>query len=400
MTRKIPGFVFVLATALAVATASLYSQQAIQGKGGDWATGPYDVVEGWPDNPCSEGYTFGSTGGIFAESPDRVFIFQRGCLPELPPDDDSVGERTSLVPSRNASGYSWSAKDPKRHPRREAIVYIVNREGTVIDTWDEHKDLFVRPHKVKISPYDPERHVWIVEDGGHQVHKFTNDGKLVMSIGEFAVPGNDESHFDRPTDIAWLPDGTFFVSDGYNNTRVVKFDAKGKFLMAWGERGNDGTETRPGYMNTVHSIAVGSDRRVYVADRANARIQVFDENGKFIDAWPNVRRPYYIYMAANNHLWVADGTTQKFTKFNLKGDLLYAWGTFGAFPGGHWGPHQISVDSAGNLYTADVHVGRPQKFTPKKGANRDHLIGMEIGWVDQSSGRLNRLGPLGERGSG
>src|SRR5690606_5646383 len=129
---------------------------------------------------------------------------------------------------------------------------------------------------------------------------------------------------------AWLPDGTFFVSDGYNNTRVVKFDPQGKFLMAWGEPGNNGTETRPNYMNTVHSVAVGSDRRVYVADRANSRIQVFDENGKFIEVWPNVRRPYYIYMAASNNLWVADGTTQKFTKFDLKGDLLYAWGTFGA----------------------------------------------------------------------
>ena len=74
-------------------------------------------------------------------------------------------------------------------------------------------------------------------------------------------------------------------------------------------------------------------------------------------------------------MWVADGITQKFTKFDLNGRLLYSWGTFGAFPGGFWGVHQFHTDSEGNLYTADVHVGRPQKFRPKKGANKAHLIG-------------------------
>ena len=114
----------------------------------------------------------------------------------------------------------------------------------------------MRPHRVLINPYDPEKHVWLVDDGAHSIYKFTNDGKkLVMTLGEFKVPGNDEKHFDRPTEIAWLPDGTFFVSDGYVNTRVVKFDKDGKFLMTWGQKGNEPNETRPGYMNTVHAIA-------------------------------------------------------------------------------------------------------------------------------------------------
>ena len=107
-------------------------------------------------------------------------------------------------------------------------------------------------------------------------------------------PGNDDTHFARPTDIAWLPDGTFFVSDGYTNTRVVKFDKNGKFLMTWGRRATQPNETRPGYMNTVHAIAIDKNREIYISDRANSRIQVFDENGKFLDAWPNVRRPYYV----------------------------------------------------------------------------------------------------------
>jgi peptidylamidoglycolate lyase len=210
----------------------------------------------------------------------------------------------------------------------------------------------------------------------HSIYKFTNDGKtLVMTLGEFKVPGDDQRHFARPTEVAWLPDGTFFVTDGYTNTRVVKFDKDGKFLMTWGMKGNEPNETRPGYMNTVHAIAIDKNRRIYISDRANARIQVFDENGKFLAVWPGLRRPYSFLMSADQHLWVSDGNTQKFLKFDLTGRLLFSWGTFGQFPGGFWGVHQFDVDSEGNLYTADVHVGRPQKFRPKTGADRSQLIG-------------------------
>ncbi len=357
----------------AVAATGLMSAE----KGGGDEFGPYELVPNWPQNPCGEGYQTGSTPGIFAESPDRVFIFQRGCLPEL--TDGSTGGVQSLIPSRNASGFDLSRDDPKRHPRWDHNLYVVDRDGKMIESWEQHNGIFVRPHRAKISPYDPERHVWLVDDGAHQVTKFTNDGKkIVLQLGEFRVPGDDESHFARPTDIAWLPDGTFFVTDGYTNTRVVKFDKNGKFLMTWGQKGNAPNESRPGYMNTVHGIAIDNDRRVYVADRANSRIQIFDENGTFLDVWPNIRRPYYILMSADQHLWVSDGRTQKFTKFDLNGKLLYSWGTFGAFPGGFWGVHQFSVDSEGNLYTADVHIGRPQKFRPKPGADPATLVGEAV----------------------
>src|SRR5207237_9160355 len=120
-----------------------------------------------------------------------------------------------------------------------------------------------------------------------QVLEFTHDGKtLVKAIGEKGVAGSDDKHFGRPTDIAWLPDGTFFVSDGYDNTRVVKFDKNGTFLMAWGTKGN-----APGQFNLPHSVAVDAKRRVYVVDRMNARIQIFDENGKFIEQWPGFVSP-------------------------------------------------------------------------------------------------------------
>ena len=342
-------------------------------KGGGDETGAYELVEGWPQNPCGAGYTFGSTAGIWAQSPDRVFIFMRGCLPQLGPETRTESEH--FIAARNASQYDLSREDPKQHPKWDPTLFVVDRNGKMIESWQQHSKLFVRPHRVLIDPHDPQRHVWLVDDGAHSVYKFTNDGKLVMTLGEFKVPGADEKHFNRPTEIAWLPDGTFFVSDGYTNTRVVKFDRNGKFIMQWGEKGNPPNETRPGYMNTVHAIAIDRNRRVYISDRANARVQVFDENGKFLDVWPNIRRPYAFLMTEDQHLWVSDGTTQKFLKFDLTGKLLHAWGTFGNFPGAFWGVHQFSVDDEGNLYTADVHVGRAQKFRPKRGADPAKLIG-------------------------
>jgi hypothetical protein len=368
-------------TAAAAALAFLFVIGGVaymQEKGGGDETGPYDLVAGWPENYCGEGFQIGSTAGIWAESPDRVIIFARGCLPVLKPGEGGGGGGGGgeLVPRRNASGFDLSQKDPARHPRWDHVVTRVDRNGKLIESWDQHNKMFVRPHRVLINPYDAERHVWLVDDGAHAVYKFTNDGKkLVMTVGTPMQSGNDETHFARPTDIAWLPDGTFFVSDGYVNTRVVKFDKNGKFVAAWGEKGTPPKETRPNYMNTVHAIVIDKNRRLYVSDRANSRIQVFDENGKFLDAWPNVRRPYSLLLSDDQHLWVADGITQKFTKFDLNGKLLYSWGTFGAFPGGFWGVHQFHTDSEGNLYTADVHVGRPQKFRPKKGANPAHLVG-------------------------
>jgi peptidylamidoglycolate lyase len=345
--------------------------QAPQEKGGGNETGPYDLVPNWPQNYCGEGFMIGSTAGIWAESPDRVYIFNRGCLPTV----KDVGNYGDLVPSRNASGYDLAQKDTQRHPRWDHVFNIVDRSGKVIESWEQHNKLFVRPHRILVSPYDSQRHIWLVDDGAHSIYKFTRDGKLVMQLGEFKVSGNDQKHFARPTDIAWLPDGTFFVSDGYVNTRVVKFDKDGKFLLTWGQPGTPPNEKRPSYMNTVHAIAIDKNRKVYVSDRSNSRVQVFDENGKFLDVWPNVRRPYSFLLSEDQHLWVADGITQKFLKYDLTGKLLYSWGTFGAFPGGFWGVHQFHVDSEGSLYTADVHVGRPQKFRPKAGADKSTLIG-------------------------
>ncbi len=334
-------------------------------KGGEEETGPYTVVAGWPQPlPGHEGWTWGSTGGIFAERADRVFILQRGELPV--PKDLAPGSPVIYgAPGRPAT---------EGTPRMEHFLLIANAEGKITDTWPQHDSLFLGgrgPHKIKISPYDPEKRIWIVDDNLHQVFQFSNDGrKLLLTLGEKGVAGNDERHFGRPTDIAWLPDGTFFISDGYVNARVVKFDASGKFLMSWGRPG-----TGPGEFNLVHAVDTDAQRRIYVADRSNSRIQVFDENGKYLDQWPDIRMPMDLLITARQEVWVLDGATSKVLKYDLGGRLLSSWGTYGQFPGGLWGGHQMSVDPDGNLYISEVFNGRAQKFRPRPGIDASRFVG-------------------------
>jgi hypothetical protein len=110
-----------------------------------------------------------------------------------------------------------------------------------------------------------------------------------------------------------------------------------------------------------------------VADRANNRIQVFDENGKYLDQFPNIQQPYHIRISDDGFLWVFSGPLDKFLKYDLNGHLLYAWGTHGTTPGLFWAVHEFSADTDGNLYTAEVFGGRSQKFKPRPGADPAHI---------------------------
>ena len=343
--------------------SSLSSQRV----GGEDETGPYDVATGWPQPLGHSGWTWGSQGGVFAESPDRIYIANRGELP---------------IPEKAPEGYTggygaFGQPATQGKPRMQHCILVVDGNGKLLEDWTQWDHLFEGgrgPHHVKISPYDPEKHVWVVDDMVQQVFEFTHDGKqLVLTLGERLKQGEDDKHFGRPTDIAWLPDGTFFITDGYVNTRVVKFDKNGKYLMTWGTKGKG-----PGQFDLPHSIDIDAQRRVYVADRSNSRIQIFDQNGKYLSEWDNIRQPYHIMITADQHLWVADGVTNKFLKYDLNGHLLYSWGTYGSFPGAFWGVHQFSVDSAGNLYAAETFGGRTQKFTPKPGTDAATLIGQPV----------------------
>jgi peptidylamidoglycolate lyase len=266
--------------------------------------------------------------------------------------------------------------------RWEHCVLVVDAAGNITEDWTQWDSKFRRPHSVTINPYDPEKHVWVVDDRMHAVYKFSHDGKqLVQTLGIPGEPGTDDKHFNRPTFLAWLPDSTMYVSDGYANTRVVKFDRNGKYLMAWGEKGNPPDDTRPGYFDAVHGVQVDPDtRRVYVTDRSSARIEVFDENGKFIDQFRTGKpsTPQVLFLSADKHLWIADNETSKIVKYDLAGHYQYSWGSGGQWPGAMWNVHGMSVDQDGNFYIAEVNNGRAQKFRPRPGANKAMLMGQPI----------------------
>ncbi len=372
-------------------------------KGGQDVYGPYQVVADWPKPmsqlPGHEDWTWGSVDGVFAQNPNRVYILQRGEVPVLkrPPSTPlpqfgpslsfpvgglpfrNIGQGpVSSPPGPEGSDDAWKGKYGV-DGRWEHCLVVVNAGGKIIEAWTQWDKLFKHPHAIFMNPYDADKAVWVVDDERQAIFKFSNDGeKLLQTIGTPDVPGDDQTHLGRPTFLAWLPDGTMFLSDGYVNTRVVKFDKNGKYLLSWGQKGNPPNETRPGYFNTVHGVAVDPvTRRVYVNDRENRRAQVFDENGKYLDQWSYgpVSSVYFIYMSADRHLWAADAATSKILEYDLNGHFLYSWGTLGDWPGSLWGVHEMSVDQEGNLYVSEVEAGRAQKFTPRKGANPDWIVG-------------------------
>ena len=363
--------------------------------------GPYEVVPDWPKPltslPGHEKWTWGAVESVFAESANRVFILERGELPAMkrpeevpyPKAGPSISFPVSQLPFRNASvGPVTSAGNPVWEgklgvdARWEHCVVVVDANGNLIEDWTKWDSMLKRPHYITINPYDPDKHVWVVDDQGHAIYEFTHDGKqLVKTLGTPNQPGNDEKHFNRPTFINWLPDGTMFVADGYGNTRVVKFDKDGKFLMTFGQPSNPPDDTRPSVFKDVHGVVFDPQtRRVFVTDRADHRIEIFDENGKFLDQWSTGKpsTPQFLYMAADRSVWIADGTTAKIIKFDLDGHYLYAWGSQGDFPGALWNVHGMSVDPDGNLYLAEVNNGRAEKFRLRAGANSALLIGQRI----------------------
>ena len=367
-----------------------------QNKGGQDATiggqkmfGQYEIVKGWPKDistlPGNEKWTYGAGQAVYAESPNRIIMLFRGELPNiqrprskmLTEFGPSIQFPIGRLPWRDATtaslpGGGASGSIPGAPTDGWSGTLGVDAKGNIIERWTQWDKILQRPHFVAINPYDPEKHVWIVDDHMGVIYKFSHDGKqLVQTIGTPNVTGADGTHFNRPTFLAWLPDSTMFVADGYNGTRVAKFDKNGKFLLDWGRN-----------MSNVHGIAFDPQtRRVFVNDRGNKRIQVFDENGKYLFEFSMGADPsdiHLLYIGADRTLWAADRGTSKMLKYDLNGKFLYSWGIWGDFPGGFWGVHGFSVDQEGNFYTAEVDSGRVQKFKPLAGANPAQLVSKQV----------------------
>ena len=339
-------------------------------------TSPYDVVDGWLKPFASSGYSFGATASVFAESPDRIFIAQRGenRLPDpVPPGFQgffgSIGEGANEA----SHGREW-----------RNIIFVVDGDGNMTEAWTKWDDMFQSDsemlsgiHKIKISPYDPERKLWVADMTNHQVHAFSNDGEeLVMSLGAGGA-GDDDSHLSQPWDMAFTEDGSIFVADN-GNSRIVKFDAEGNFVTTWGMNGNG-----RGEFNAVHAVATDSIGRIYVADRDNNRIQVFNETTRSvwyhpnispIATWPGFQTPTHIY-ATGYDVWISDNNgpddPARMVKLDWNGNPQFSWSVAGqgASAGEMANLHQFSVDAEKNFYAADPMHGRVQKFVQKEGAS-------------------------------
>ena len=190
---------------------------------------------------------------------------------------------------------------------------------------------------------DPDGYVWLVDAAAHAVYKTDGQGNVLLQLGERGVSGTDRGHFNLPTDVAFGPGGSIYVSDGYGSARVVKFARDGGFLLEWGTRG-----TGPGEFGLPHNLVVDVEGRVYVTDRDNQRIQVFDSNGSFIDQWPNVGGVSTLYLTADQRIWAG-------------GILRELDGTIAAELPGDVGGHGTTVAHDGSVFVAQLS-GIVQKF--------------------------------------
>jgi hypothetical protein len=261
------------------------------------------------------------------------------------------------------------------YTRTETPVQVYDASGGFIRSWGKDLIKAKAAHHIK---FDHEGNVWLADIEDHVIRKFTPEGKALLTLGTTGVAGRDQTHLNRPTDMAITPGGDVFVSDGYGNNRVVHFDKTGKFVKEWGELGSG-----PGQFSIPHAIAADSKGRLYVADRNNARIQVFDASGKFVAQWKDLVVPWGLWMTKEDELWVCGSSPaqwqkentnlgippkdQVLMKFNTDGKLLQLWtvpkGADGLEKPGelNW-VHAVAVDSKGNLYAGDIKGKKVQKF--------------------------------------
>ena len=202
-----------------------------------------------------------------------------------------------------------------------APIMQFDREGNHLLSFGAN--LFQRPHGLFV---DRDGNVWVTDDvgsreidtvsegKGHQVFKFSPEGELLMTLGKPGIPGDGPDTFNMPSAVLVAPNGDIFVGDGHgprSNARIVKFNSRGDFLMTWGSAG-DG----PNQFHTPHALAMDSAGRLFVGDRGNSRVLIFDQLGKFIDEWKQFGRPSGMFIDDNDLLYVADSSSSNTAQSN------------------------------------------------------------------------------------
>ena len=274
------------------------------------------------------GANFGEVSGIALNSKGHIFVFNRGAKPLMEFDGN----------------------------------------GKFIRTLGD--GIFKATHGLRIDSAD---NIWVTDIGLNVVLKLSPEGRVLMVLGRSDKAGEflaqsysstllnyDAPLFNQPTDVAFDSAGNIFVTDGYGNSRIVKFDKNGKFIKTWGRKGN-----AAGEFHLPHSIAFDSKDSMYVADRENDRIQIFDAEGGFIKEWTHVGDPWAIVITPDQFLYLADGKNERVLKMNLSGEILGALGEPGKGAGQFDFAHSLAVSSKGEIYVGEVLNWRVQKFVKK-----------------------------------
>ncbi|MDP6635712.1 MAG: peptidyl-alpha-hydroxyglycine alpha-amidating lyase family protein [Phycisphaerae bacterium] len=250
----------------------------------------------------------------------------------------------------DTKGRLYVAGDSK-HP-----IILIAPDGKYLGCWG--KGVLQGPHGVRVH----KDTVWVTDVSTHQAHQFTLKGKLLRSFGKKNQPGPAADQFNKPTDFAFGPDGAIYISDGYVNTRVVCLAPDGSVRKIWGRKGSG-----PGQFSLVHAIAIDRSGRVYVADRNNNRVQIFDLKGKFLTEWKQLGKPYGLHACADGSIFFCgvEPDSGKFSvkKLNAKGKLLAEFGSTGKGPGQFLMAHSIHACPDGAMIVADGKANRLQKFS-------------------------------------
>lgn len=255
-------------------------------------------------------------------------------------------------------------------------VNLIDPDGNILKSFG--KGMMVWPHGIHV---DKDANVWIADGRGdeergvgHQVHKFDSDGNLLMSLGVAGKAGKGNYQFDQPCDVLVAPNGDIFIADGHSpkgNNRIVKYNAKGEYIMEFG-----GTGAEFGEMYEPHSLAMDSAGRLFVADRYNDRVQIFDQEGKFLMSWRQFGRPSGVYIDKKDILYVADSESNSggtrnpgFNRGIRIGSAVTGWVT--AFiPDPDQGiafsrAEGVTADEDGNVFGAEVEERNLRKYVPR-----------------------------------
>ena len=287
--------------------------------------------------------------------------------------------------------------------RAEPPVLKLDPSGRLLKTWGS--GMFDFPHGFAV---DDDGNLWASDQRGHQVFKWDPEGELLMTIGQKGNEGDPPGLLSEPTDVAIAPNGDIFITEGHSfaqgANRVSKFASDGAFIMSWGSTGSGAGE-----FNVPHTIALDSRGRVFVGDRGNNRIQIFDQDGNFLDVWYQFGRPSGIAITSDDRIYVADseswGTDNPGWEKGIRvgsardGSVQYLIADLELNASEHSGAEGVGVDSQGNVYGAVVrrrmlekHVlvaasGRSSGAQPSGGPMPPHVGHVATGFGSAPNGK-------------